>query len=75
MEYASCGDLLEKFETLRGNIELVKYFTRMILAGLASIHETGIVHGGLHPKIVLVFEGNEGLELKITDFGVSKLMS
>lgn len=43
---------------------------RQTLAGLAALHDAGILHRDLKPSNVLVHE-----EAKITDFGISSLMS
>jgi serine/threonine protein kinase len=44
-----------------------------VVAGLASLHDVGIVHGDLKTaNIFLVHRGNRGREPKLLDFGISR---
>jgi serine/threonine protein kinase len=49
--------------------ELILYFARQILAGLKYLHRIHVVHRDLKLENILL---NEGLILKIADFGISK---
>ena len=42
--------------------------------GLASLHRAKIVHRDLKPANILLFARGEALEVKIMDFGVSRLV-
>ncbi|XP_010468520.1 PREDICTED: mitogen-activated protein kinase kinase kinase ANP1-like [Camelina sativa] len=72
MEYASGGSLrnfMNRFKDMKLPDPLIRRFTRMVLEGLAIIHGHGYVHCDLKPENILVFPS---LELKISDFGLSK---
>jgi serine/threonine protein kinase len=77
LEYAAGGtleDLIKKDSGLREWD--IRRYVRMILRGLCSVHEKGMVHCDLKPCNILVFPGEGGVEdddrLKIADFGVVK---
>ena len=46
-----------------------------VLAGLSHLHRNGIVHRDIKPKNILVKNTSEGPVAKITDFGISKVIS
>ncbi|XP_021900536.1 mitogen-activated protein kinase kinase kinase 17-like [Carica papaya] len=78
LEYAPHGTLLDLIRTCAGIVPepIVRSFNRMILEGLACIHDKGgFVHCDLKPENILVFppvDGNSLCHLKIADFGLSK---
>lgn len=45
---------------------------RLVLSGLAAVHETGIVHRDLKPENIFVVEDADGRFPKLLDFGISK---
>ncbi|KAF5443811.1 hypothetical protein F2P56_036337 [Juglans regia] len=76
LEYASGGTLQDLINRSGGKLEEhdVRRYTRMILKGLLSLHEQGYVHCDLKPANILVFSTRGGVsEVKITDFGLSKI--
>ncbi|KAH7518443.1 mitogen-activated protein kinase kinase kinase 20 [Ziziphus jujuba] len=74
LEYANGGDLMDLIESRQGRLPEceVQIYTRMILKGLLRIHEHGYVHCDLKPENILVFRSDFGVQLKISDFGLSK---
>lgn len=74
MEYAAGGslaDLIKKRKKLAENE--VKDYLRMILRGVACIHDKGFVHADLKPGNILAFPQPDGkMKLKITDFGLTR---
>ncbi|KAL0710475.1 hypothetical protein Bca4012_017453 [Brassica carinata] len=83
LEYAPGGSLMSfitKFKDNKLPDPMIKYFTRMLLQGLATIHAHGYVHCDLKPENILVFPTyvnningtwSSSFELKISDFGLS----
>jgi serine/threonine protein kinase len=49
-----------------------KHIIREILKGLDYIHQNNIIHRDMKPQNVLVNFDKEKLEIRITDFGLSK---
>ncbi|XVF12248.1 hypothetical protein REPUB_Repub08aG0099300 [Reevesia pubescens] len=73
MEYMDAGTL----DTLLSNHGTfsepeLAHITRQILKGLTYLHAHKIIHRDLKPSNLLV---NKNMEVKIADFGVSKIMS
>ena len=56
-------------------IEEAVRWARQVCVGLAHVHEHGIVHRDLKPAYLFLAQTDHGPELKILDFGVSKLDS
>jgi serine/threonine protein kinase len=57
-----------------GDVRFALGVLTQLAEGLAAIHELGIVHRDLKPANVLVsYEGPTGLQVKISDFGVSMI--
>ncbi len=56
-------------------VEEAVRWARQVCVGLAHVHEHGIVHRDLKPANLFLAETDHGTELKILDFGVSKLDS
>lgn len=56
-------------------VEEAVRWARQVCVGLAHVHEHGIVHRDLKPANLFLAETDRGPELKILDFGVSKLDS
>ncbi|CAH2058439.1 unnamed protein product [Thlaspi arvense] len=83
MEYAPGGSLrsfINRFKDRKLPDPLIRDLTRMLLEGLATVHEHGYVHCDLKPGNILVFpscvykngEWRSSYELKISDFGLSR---
>ncbi len=51
------------------------WITRQVAAGLAAVHQKGIVHRDVKPKNIMVVEGENDLEdvVKLIDFGLAKV--
>ncbi|OMO72401.1 hypothetical protein CCACVL1_17830 [Corchorus capsularis] len=73
MEYMDAGtlDALLRNRGTFSERELA-HITRQILKGLSYLHAHKIIHRDLKPSNLLV---NKNMEVKIADFGVSKIMS
>ncbi|RDX89843.1 Mitogen-activated protein kinase kinase kinase 17, partial [Mucuna pruriens] len=70
--YGSLGDLIKKRQLSESEVRI---YTQMILKGLCSIHQKGVVHCDLKPDNILLFSSFEDgvrYQLKIADFGLSK---
>jgi serine/threonine protein kinase len=76
LEYAAGGTLEDLIKKDSGLCEWdIRRYVRMILQGLCSLHEKGMVHCDLKPSNILVFPGEGGVNddrLKIADFGLVK---
>ncbi|CAG7908413.1 mitogen-activated protein kinase kinase kinase 3 [Brassica rapa] len=78
IEYAAGGNLTDFIRINRKLSDtFVKDFTRMLLQGLASVHDHGYVHCDLKPENLLLFPRHDqetrfcSYELKISDFGLT----
>ncbi|VVA93598.1 unnamed protein product [Arabis nemorensis] len=78
MEYAGCGSLatfMDNYNDRKLPETMIIDFTRMILQGLVSIHDSnGYVHCDIKPANILVFPCGQSYELKIADFGSSTIV-
>jgi len=72
LEYCSGGDLCSAVEKERFSEAEASVTVTQILLGLKHIHECGIVHRDIKPENVLLAEGGTA---KITDFGISALLT
>lgn len=74
MDFVSGGDLRSAvpFPT---SADHALDITAQIAAGLSAVHEAGIIHRDLKPENVLAERPGGTLQLKITDFGISRLMA
>jgi len=71
LELARGGDLFDiLYYTKKLKLRLARTYFYQLAEGLAAIHEAGICHRDLKPQNLLL---NSKFELKITDFGLSKI--
>ncbi|ERN11362.1 hypothetical protein AMTRI_Chr04g244470 [Amborella trichopoda] len=73
LEFMGGGTLDEVFRRANGSVseQFISGICRQVLEGLAYLHDQKIVHRDLKPTNILV---NRKLEVKIADFGVSRIM-
>jgi len=71
LELARGGDLFDiLYYTKKLKLRLARTYFYQLAEGLSAIHEAGICHRDLKPQNLLL---NSKFELKITDFGLSKI--
>jgi len=71
LELARGGDLFDiLFYTKKLKLKLARTYFYQLAEGLTAIHAAGICHRDLKPQNLLL---NSKFELKITDFGLSKI--
>ncbi|CAD7937796.1 unnamed protein product [Amoebophrya sp. A25] len=85
MEYVSNGDLFDKIASRKGLAEVeAKYVFQQLLEALLYMHEEKVIHRDLKPENILVgkevsVKENDKettyFEVKIADFGLSKLLT
>ena len=75
LEYAAGGELFQRLTDTGPLPEpLAKlYFYQMLLA-VAYLHKNGITHRDLKPENILLMTSSEPTLIKITDFGMSRLV-
>lgn len=79
LELMSGGDLQDKLDRLlrqrsRMKEATAKYYFFQLLKGVEYCHDNGIVHRDLKPENILMSSQDDDAILKITDFGLSKLV-
>jgi len=58
------------------NIDIIKDILRKILNGLKYLHDCNIIHRDMKPQNILInYKNKQNLEVRIADFGWSKLCS
>jgi serine/threonine-protein kinase len=65
------GQALSALRPRFGDVRWALAVLEQLARGVAAVHERGVVHRDLKPSNVLVSERPGGLEVKITDFGIS----
>ncbi|KAE8746221.1 hypothetical protein FOCC_FOCC007093 [Frankliniella occidentalis] len=80
LEYMEGKDLEHRLERARQNNEqleekLSKLYFYQILQGVQYLHRQGIIHRDLKPANILLASDQKETILKITDFGLSKVLS
>ncbi|KAI1206481.1 kinase-like protein [Annulohypoxylon truncatum] len=76
MEYVEYGNLEQNLGRGPWKEKDIKETTRQLLNGLKIMHDHGIVHRDLKPQNILVVSNSPGMiQVKITDFGISKRLS
>lgn len=73
MEGGELFDLLDEHGPY-GEVEASKYFLS-IVAGLAYLHKGGVVHRDLKPENLLLSKKGPAGVLKISDFGLAKILT
>ena len=76
MEQATGGQLLERLATKGLFSETVTaQCIRSITDAIAYCHSRGVVHRDLKPENILLSDETDDADIKVTDFGLSKLYS
>jgi serine/threonine protein kinase len=77
MEYCSGGDLFSYLE--RRNFKIpeprVATIIHKLATGIYYLHSYGIIHRDLKPENILMLDESDDSELRIVDFGLSKILS
>ncbi|MCA8963116.1 MAG: serine/threonine protein kinase, partial [Planctomycetes bacterium] len=55
-------------------LDLFRKLAGQMCAALAAVHEKGIIHRDLKPDNILIQNENAGPQVKLLDFGISKLI-
>jgi len=76
MEYCDGGDLFTRLEKTKFKIPEKKAanYIHQILAAIFYLHEYGITHRDLKPENILMSDKTDDAELKLIDFGLSKII-
>ncbi len=75
MEYIEGPSLDDYLEAQKLSIEQVDHLVRGILAGVAAAHDAGLVHRDLKPANIMLSIASGGLQPKVTDFGLAKIVA
>ncbi|MGI9596715.1 MAG: serine/threonine-protein kinase, partial [Acidimicrobiales bacterium] len=75
MEKVSGGDLRQRAEARSLTPSEAMRIAADVAAGLEAIHAADVVHRDLKPANILIAETDDGLQPKISDFGISRLVS
>ena len=75
LEYAAGGELFERLSQ-KGQLPepLAKLYFYQMLCAVNYLHENGITHRDLKPENILLMTKSEPTLIKITDFGMSRLV-
>jgi serine/threonine protein kinase len=75
MELVTGGELFDRIVAQGSfNEKEASYVSKQLLGGVAYLHSIGIVHRDLKPENLLCTT-RDSLDIKITDFGLSKILS
>lgn len=76
MENLSGGDLFTYLEKRKFNIpeQRAKVLAHEIATALYYLHSFGVAHRDLKPENILMVDNSENSDLKIVDFGLSKII-
>ena len=73
MELQEGRSLAEVFDEMQLPIAALVDITRQLLAGLAAVHATGVIHRDIKPDNVMIVRDVKGeVVVKLVDFGISK---
>ena len=75
MEKVTGGDLKQRAEARSLAPAAAMRIAADVAAGLEAIHAADVVHRDLKPANILLAETPDGLQPKISDFGISRLVS
>ena len=77
MEYINGGNLISYLNKKHFNISEKKFsiIMKQIGEGIKYLHENGIVHRDIKPENIMIDKKGNNMNIKITDFGLSKIMS
>ncbi len=75
MEKVSGGDLKQRAADRSLTPTVAMRIAADVAAGLEAIHAADVVHRDLKPANILIAETPDGLQPKISDFGISRLVS
>lgn len=77
MEYIDGSSLDRSLDKLDGPLEVEAAVRIMLglLDGMSYAHTQGVVHRDIKPANILLATGNGGVQPKITDFGIAKVLS
>ena len=75
LEYAAGGELFDRLSK-KGPIpeSITKLYFYQMLCAVSYLHENGITHRDLKPENILLMSQEEPCLIKITDFGMSRLV-
>lgn len=73
LEFAAGGELFDiLYYTGKLDDDLARTYMHQLINGLEALHRLGICHRDIKPQNLLL---DDGMTLKITDFGLSKIMN
>ena len=75
MEYCPLGDLNDYFVKQTPEMTQRLYFMVDMTEGVSYLHSRNIIHRDLKPENVLLTERNKEIICKISDFGISKILT
>eukprot|EP00760_Papus_ankaliazontas_P017409 PhM_4_TR1722/c0_g1_i6/m.30594/K08857/NEK1_4_5; NIMA (never in mitosis gene a)-related kinase 1/4/5 len=79
MEYCECGDLAMHISDLAAKgekmpIKQIVYLAFQLITGVRYLHSRNIVHRDLKPNNIFLVHTDDGMRLKIADFGISRTL-